>query len=348
MADLKNVEIFAVGTWNEFKFVSEDLDQIIKNTSVLIEKNELRPRVKLGHSSNQILEGQSDGDPSLGTVENFRVKDNKIISDFTNLPDIIFRAIQKERFTDVSVEMEHIKHFGWFIKAVSLLGADIPAVKTINDLQKFLSDSTDNAEYSSNIKLACSEPIIINQPEKERKMAEDKNLLQLELDKRELERKLKEAQDKSSESDKQLSKFREAENDRKFSFEKEKLLAPYRDQVKLGKLPPAMMSKLEAAIDIQRQSFSENSQLMLAANIINDIALAYNESLPKKEQAYDNTGGDGSEFSDASKKVDIEVRKIMASTNKDYIEASDAVFRANPELEGEYIEWTNKISYKEV
>lgn len=347
MAELKNVEIFAVGTWNEFKFVQEDLGEIIKNTNILIQKNELSPRVKLGHSTNQILEGQSDGDPRLGNVENFRTEDNKIVADLTNLPDIIFAAIQKERFTDVSVEMEHIKHFGWFIKAVSLLGADIPAVKTINDLQKFLKDDANDVEYSSNIKLACSEPIIINQPEKERNMPEDKNLLQLELDKRELERKLKEAQDKSSESEKELSKFREIENDRRFSAEKEKLLAPYKEQVKIGKLPPMMMNKLETAIDEQRQSFSENSRLMLAANIINDIAAAYNETLPAREQAHD-AREDNIELSDVSKKVDIETRKIMASTNKDYIEASDAVFRANPELEREYIEWTNKISYKEV
>jgi hypothetical protein len=351
MAELKNVEIFAIGTWNGFKFVQEDLTQIINNTKDLVEKNELRPRIKLGHSSNQILKGQSDGDPSLGTAQNLRLQGDTIIADFTDLPDIIFELIKNKRFTDISVELDHVKHFGWFLSAVALLGADIPAVKTINDLQKFLSESEKSTSYevNGNIKLACSEPKLLNKPEKQdtKTMSEDvKNALKLEYEKRELEKKIKDLESKNKDSETQLSKFKEQEQERQFEDEKNQILAPYREQVKKGQLKPAVMNKLESAIDSQKCNFSDGGALMIPANMINEITTAYSEQLPTMEQA-DDSSFDDSEL-DVDAKVAVEINKVIMNTNMNYIDACEAVFAANPTLEKEYVGWTNKISYKEV
>jgi len=92
---INNIEIFGVGTWNGMKFTKEDLEEIAKNTEVLLSDGKHKPPLKLGHSLNQILKGQDDGDPAMGWIENIRVEGKKLLADFARVPNILVSAFKE-------------------------------------------------------------------------------------------------------------------------------------------------------------------------------------------------------------------------------------------------------------
>ena len=116
--NIKEVEIFAVGTWKGLKFVAEDLFEIAKNSNKLLARGRHKPPLKLGHDSKQVFD-QTDGQPALGWLENFKVKGQKLVADFINVPDILIKAMKKQLFRQVSVELSHIEHTGFFVRAAS-------------------------------------------------------------------------------------------------------------------------------------------------------------------------------------------------------------------------------------
>ena len=333
MPDLKNVEIFGSGTWNGFKFVDEDLDQIVKNTNALMAKGELKPPVKLGHSEKQILDGQDDGNPALGRATGFRLAGDKIVCDLTGMPDLLFDSIEKERFTAVSVEMDHVKHFGWFITAVALLGADIPAVKTIADLQAFLTDSTMSG---SGVNLQFSEPKInhsgVNMAEEEK----TKPAVSVESAQELAEMKLK-----YSEAERRLKEMEQKEKDRSFSAQKDAILAPYRQDAKDGKLMPALVEELEKSLESQRNTFSD--KLLIDADLARKVSLGYSESLKQAETASDKAGETPAVTPDV--KIAQEIAKIRASAPTiRYEDAESMAQSANPDLFADYHRWTADVA----
>ena len=364
MAELKNVEIFAVGTWNRFKFVQEDLQQIVINTSALMAQGKHNPPIKLGHSTNQVLEGQEDGDPALGTPFNFRIDKDKIIADFQDLPDIIFKAIQKKRFTSVSVEMDHIKHFGWFITAVSLLGADLPAVKTIQDLQAFLSDdlesfiidAQDSSKVSNSYQLIFSEPKFLNTSEdiggsKMPDEQKDTAATQAILDKnRELEAKIAklEAKDadnstKFNDNEKVIAEYKAKETERSFGEKKETILKAYKEDSKAGKLPPIIVDKIEKHLDEQKVVFTENTALSISPELAREVGQAYSEKLDKQERAHDTDSNYSDDTPD--KILEQEIAKVMATnSNLSWMEADNLVLRSQPIIYSEYQRWADDIA----
>jgi len=331
------VEIFGVGTWNGFKFVQEDLDEIVRNTIALQKKGNAKPRLKLGHSNNQILEGQEDGDPALGFMSNFAVSGDKIISDFIDLPDIIFNLIEKKRFVSVSVELDHIPNFGWYIQAAALLGADLPAVKTLNDLQMFLSDT--NTGVSENA-LCFSEPTINKKKEVIGMTPEEK----AEMD------RLKAANTKLegdlTKSNADSAKFKEEKRVAQFSEKKAELLKPFSEQVKVGKLTPASFTKLETSLDAQSKHFSEGSELQVPINILTELMADESRINFSETGAVDGDGGDSGVTPD--KALDMAIQKVMGTSQKTYSEASNIVMATEPKLFKAYAKWTEDISYGRV
>ena len=141
MATLRGVEIFAPGHWfpanGPKEGVKLDLNYV-KRLAINTAKKGIKAILKLGHSTSQILKGQTDGDPALGIAENFRMQGDKIIADFIDVPEILFRAIKKKLFKSVSVEIRSDAN-GPFIERIAILGADLPAVESLKDLQAFFS-----------------------------------------------------------------------------------------------------------------------------------------------------------------------------------------------------------------
>ena len=362
MADIKNVQIFAVGTWNGWKFVPEDLEEIVMNTNALLLKGTNKPPLKLGHSTNQILKGQSDGDPALGRAVNFRVKNNTIITDFMNVSDIIIEAIEKEKYNTVSVEMEHIKNFGWFVKAVALLGADISAVKVIDDLQAFLSDA--DLPSTPSIQLGFSEPLInyikedvMSKEDKDKTLTKDPPAtpdvitpnvtVNLPPANKELEKKFTDAQadlikEKGlvKDRDAKLKEYEQKEIERAFTEQRAEILKDYKEDAKAGKLMPALVGKIETHLDSQKITFTEDSQLSLSPELVREVAKAYRD-LPSKETALSD--GETVE-ADPSEIIRMEVAKTRQKTGMSFADAEEAVFDANPAMWKDYVKWTDDIS----
>lgn len=140
---LKDQEIFSAGVWNNDSYTETDLDSMVSAF------NSVHPKVplKLGHDDSQKWFGQKDGAPALGWVENLRRIGTKLVADFVNVPNLIVDLIGKKAYRSKSAEIYwNLKDQGnvWprVLKAVSLLGADIPAVSNLNDLQTVLMSNT--------------------------------------------------------------------------------------------------------------------------------------------------------------------------------------------------------------
>lgn len=138
-----DAEIFSVGVWNGDNITIQDLNDMVKNFTRL--QGKIKPPLKLGHNDKGINKNISDGQPSFGWVSALRVAGEKLIGTFSDVPTIIKKAIDKGRYKRVSAEVYYkVKSgkelFGKALKAVSLLGADIPAVKNLADLKAFFTD----------------------------------------------------------------------------------------------------------------------------------------------------------------------------------------------------------------
>lgn len=317
MAELRNVEIFAVGTWNNMKFVEADLQEIADNTNKFIER--LRPSLKIGHSTNQILKGQSDGDPALGTLDNIRVEGSKLIADFVNVPDIVSKAINAGLYKQVSVEMRNIEHTGWTLTAVAILGADIPAVKTLEDLQAFLSEGGSISKDFSP-ELCFSEKHSVFTFDKEENMSEEKSSTELI-----------ELQAKLAKLEAENANFKEKEIKAKFNEEKSKALETFSQDVKDGKLPPAIFDKISNHFDSQEVKFSEGSSLSISPEILKEVAEGYKNGLPKGEQSEDFTEEERKALEPVDA-LEAEIKANMSKHGLDYQKASDLVFSSKPEL----------------
>jgi len=355
MAEMKAVQIFAVGTWNQMKFVQEDLAQIVENTNSLMKQGKHRPPIKLGHSTNQILGGQEDGDPSLGGAINFAASGDKVIADFENLPDIIYEAIQKSRFTSVSVEMDHIKHFGWFITAVSLLGADLPAVKTLDDLQAFLIDAQDSSKVST-ASLQFSEPFFLktSQDIGDKKMSDEvktdlaaealvKKNADLEAELAQLKAKDSETASKFTDAEKELNQYKAKETERSFADKKESILKEYTEDAKAKKLAPAIVEKISVFLDSQKATFKEGDELSISPELAREVGKAYADGLPDGESAKDDGDEDNTDTPDMI--LDQEIAKVRASNSDlSWEDADELVMQSQPKMYAEYQTWANNIA----
>lgn len=133
------VEIFAIGKWNGMEFEKEDLNMISAAFASLKEVHQVP--LKFGHNDEQQM---TDGYPALGWVKDVWVEGTKLKARFTDVPKVVYDAMQAKLYRNVSVELDMgVEHKGnyytWVLSGVALLGADIPAVNTLADLQTYMS-----------------------------------------------------------------------------------------------------------------------------------------------------------------------------------------------------------------
>jgi len=133
--DKNKVEIFRAGKWNGDEYTIEDLDEIVKAHKEigLI----LKPYLKLGHDEGQKLL-QKDGYPSAGWITNVYREGKRLFADIKNIPKKIGELIDNKAYGRFSSEIywnlkEGGRVFKKALKAVALLGADTPAVGTMDD-----------------------------------------------------------------------------------------------------------------------------------------------------------------------------------------------------------------------
>lgn len=139
--DKFTVEIFAVGKWNGMQFTMDDLQKIASAYTSLKEVHKIP--LKFGHNDKQQM---TDGYPALGWVEDVRIEGDKLVAEFSSVPKIVRDAITSKLYRNVSIELDvDVEYKGtkydYVLSAVALLGADLPAVKTLADLGAYLPDN---------------------------------------------------------------------------------------------------------------------------------------------------------------------------------------------------------------
>jgi len=143
--ELKGIEIFSAGVWNGDPYSEKDLDAIVEAYPLMPR----RPVVKLGHAEGQKFFGQPDGHPALGWVTKIYREGKKLLADLSGVPDALLGMIRSRAYDRVSAEiywnyrMADGKVLPRALKAVSLLGADMPAVSNLQDLQAALLGESD-------------------------------------------------------------------------------------------------------------------------------------------------------------------------------------------------------------
>jgi len=134
--DVPAIEIMAEGTWNGDPYTRADLDAIVSSFSDL--QGRLDPPVKLGHDDVQKI-AQKDGFPAVGWVRRLYRKGGKLIADLGDVPKRIAGLISAGAYQKVSAEIYFDreidgKTYSRILKAIALLGGDMPAVKDIQSI----------------------------------------------------------------------------------------------------------------------------------------------------------------------------------------------------------------------
>lgn len=135
--DINGVEIFECGTHRGVEYKDEDLQLMADNYDML--KDKVKPPVKLGHNEDQSIL-QADGLPSAGWVTNLKKVGSKLIADFKSVPRAVKDIIDAGGYNRVSSEIYNTfkdsdgSSYSNVLRAVALLGADVPQVKTLKDL----------------------------------------------------------------------------------------------------------------------------------------------------------------------------------------------------------------------
>ena len=139
-----DAEIFAVGRWNGMSFTKDDLQDIVDNFYKL-KHDGFRVPLKLGHNDKQPV---FDGQPAMGWVKELKLTKGKyaeqvLLATFSEIPEVVHKVVEAKRYMNVSIELDFDvtykgKRFKNVLTGTALLGADLPAVHTLAELQHYL------------------------------------------------------------------------------------------------------------------------------------------------------------------------------------------------------------------
>lgn len=143
---LPRTQLFDVGTHNGTKFSHEDIRRIVEDSNEVHQW--LKPVVKLGHDSP--LNELGDGMPGFGRLGKFAMDGTKVaVEGISGVPITLATIIALGGYERVSIEMyrnwkaPNGKRYPFVIYAVAFLGAQMPAVKTLDDIPKLYEASDD-------------------------------------------------------------------------------------------------------------------------------------------------------------------------------------------------------------
>ena len=131
---IRGVEIFAAGEHNGDRYTEKDLDAMVEAFREL----DFKPALKVGHA-------EKPGTPAYGYIDNLRRVGSKLVADFIDVPREIYEQIKRRGFDRVSAEIwwnlrRAGKVFKRVLKAVALLGAEVPAVAGLKPLREVVHD----------------------------------------------------------------------------------------------------------------------------------------------------------------------------------------------------------------
>jgi len=361
-SELNDIEVFSTGMHKGVKFTEKHLDEMVKNFYEL--KDKIKPVLKLAHENAM---HKVDGQPSLGWGRELKRIGNKLIASFSDVPRLAKQAVERKLYKRVSSEIYPELNIGGkkykrVLSGVGLLGADIPVVKDLKDIEVFFADDNQSViMYSMDV----SNGVIMQ--------TEDDNMGD-ELLKKTFEERLKlieethaaELKKFSEQQDTKLQKFTE-DND-KVLADKDKEIEDLKvsnlkregknkitefktfceAQVTAGKMAPAARDTLIDGID--KMEFSEGQELNISFEKFKTFCEKTTEILDKTEHGIylpadkrtkpattkKYAEKPGAVFDDVD--VDAEATKYMRENKVDYAEALSAVLESDPALAEKFSE----------
>ena len=352
--ELKGVEIFKVGRWNQMSFDEQALDDMVEAFEQLSSVHKVP--LKFGHRTDaQIPKGQ----PAIGWVTKLWRDGKRLLADFSNVPTLVRNAFEHKLYRTVSIEMLMgarlgDKMFNHVLDAVALLGADQPAVHGLGDLEQFLAER--NAAFVSVGRRLAFDTIAGKRTttqssggtrmdqEIESRFAKLEGMLTKAFGRNDdddevskLRKEIRDLKDQVSDKDRTIARMT-AERTEFEANSKKTALASKRTEAK-AVLENAVKAK--AITPAARENFTKQYGL-------DDDAMLERLDLAvfKATFAAEVPNGDGRNSS--SKKTSLETRPDIALNKlvkeyqaehgeKDYRKAFDRVAEANPELHQEYL-----------
>ena len=331
-------EIFAVGKWNGMAFDVDDLKQIAETFKQFRESHVMDVPLKLGHSGDKDLR---DGQPALGWVSDVWVDEDakptpKLMARFEDMPKLVEEAVGKKMYKNKSIELDldveyKGKTYPYALTGIALLGADLPAVNTLNDLGAYMA-STDHSGYAAFGRVAFSSEkgALFNVSDEETTMNEQEIA---ELKQRVADAEAQTAQFKKEADDAAQREQDRIEADKKAAFDKKVSDVKERMEQMVGdmKLLPADRTEFAASLtdDIACDKVS------FALDLLEKVEI-------KPDKAAFGKGGSGDgEYTDPADETAKRIQEMQASNPKlSYSDAQTAVFRKDSKLAADYIKMT--------
>jgi len=329
-----DVEIFAVGRWNGMDFDIADLMDFAISFSKLKEVHKVP--LKMGHNDEQPF---TDGQPALGWVDDVWVDKpaGKLMAKFIDVPDIVGAAIEKGLYKHVSIEADFgVEHSGSFysnvLSGVALLGADIPAVNTLQDLRTYMSK-----EGAGAYKFTKRQVFTFKQEDSDMAISKEDMEARLEAERARLrsdfarEQKLKD--DELAAEKAKNEKFAADQKVAEFTRNKGDFTAELEQLVKDKKMLPAQRDKIAASVTDEASLASAK----FAAEMFKDVKPM---NIDEDESGKGNNGDAGTGYKDASEELDKRARKFSREKGVDYCSAVEAVMEDDADLARAYINMT--------
>jgi hypothetical protein len=355
MAKEISMEIMAIGKWNGFKFDTNRLKTIAKNFKKLIEVHSVP--LKIGHAEDQIGNTKSEYQHALGWADDVWVTAaGKLMAKFIDVPEVVYKAVQKKLYRKVSVELDFDvkykgKDLGDVLSGVALLGADIPAVNTINDLQAFFSDSG-NIAGSRKASFCTIETDYEHEEDKTmpiskedfEKLQSQMNTLstnfatqQVQLTELSAENTTLKAENAQFKKDEETRK--ENEKKEKIKFARESATKILDDGVKEKHITPAERENFSKMLQIEDDEAVQKVDLDLLKSMVGKGSSSFSTSSTAK----DNGNAEEKNEMAADEEMVVEVSKVRATNpGMSFSAAQSMVFQANPDLARRYIEFNDQ------
>jgi len=332
-----DVEVFSVGIWNGDAYTEGDLNEMVHAFYELQEK--VKPPVKLAHDNSMHLK---DGQPSLGWVKGLKKVGDKLIATVTQVPDVLYKAITSGRYKRVSAEIywnlkESGKVFKRVLSAVGLLGADIPAVTNLADLEAFLSMTPEAGTFEKMATYAfdVNESGEIQSEKEEVNEMDEKEIKRLTDELNQAKTDLQKANDenKTYKAEAEALKKEKSESLKKARVDEIKTFCE--QMVKDGKMTPAARDIL--VNDLDKHSYTDDNGFAIPFEAFKKVFETHAKVFDVSEKGQEGDGDKEKNYANAAEELADKARKYMAE-HKDvnYSDASDAVLRADEDLARRY------------
>jgi hypothetical protein len=336
-----SVEIFAVGVWHGIPFTVNDLNAIASAFHSLKEVHKVP--LKMGHNEEQDI---TDGMHALGWVEDVYVANGsdgkpKLFAEFIDMPEIVFSAINQKSYRKVSVELDFgVEHKGTqysiVLSGVALLGADLPAVNTLADLDHYIDKAPDRLAASRHVVFSS---ISINDDLEEPNMGDEKRIADLEAALDEQKQATADAQGTVAKFERDEATRLDAENNAKIKFARETVTEIFETAVKEMKITPVQKDNFTKLLNVDDDDAVvginiEAVKKLIEDNKVTDFSRDQSQGGSHDDQTADDAG-------DALNTRAMEIQNNNQGMN--FSTALERAMREKPELAKQHIRATGSI-----